>query len=409
MRKTLLIVILVIGIIAFSTLPVFAESSTTEITDISTSNNTDDIQETGENNIFLTDILDLLKSTQSWISLVMILVLVIYMIVYKKEIPKKWTLIIPAVLIVFTFFARLLLRSKHADFLVTIFITVIQVAYFFVIINFWTKTQTITHETSLPKNSIEKKACSLIQKLINKSHYAIECIQLYAINSSSEEDCTSFQIDFLGGSSKQGININALFSTSLKIPTEHITAMDTIQKMYTQLDIDGGISESGQTAVSALIYNEIEKLKKTLNNITKAEDISVKECCLARILLVYISLYATINSHDTYIGLGRDSLGLNNSGLEPVLFTYERTGILGAILLNHIPYIFSYRRGGGKKRRFYYAFSCGAEKKYIVLISMKHKNNSYYIDYHLSSNLESISQKLCNILDADNDQKKVGD
>lgn len=157
LRKTLLIAILVIGIIAFSTLSVFAESSTTEITDISTSNNTDDIQETGENNIFLTDILDFLKSTQSWISLVMILVLAIYMIVYKKEIPKKWTLIIPAALIVFTFFARLLLRSKHADFWVTIFITVIQVAYFFVIINFWTKTQTITHETSLPKNSIEKK------------------------------------------------------------------------------------------------------------------------------------------------------------------------------------------------------------------------------------------------------------
>lgn len=410
MRKIIPILITTIILTLICQFSVFAESPPhIEVTEVFSNYSNEGVDKEENFGDFLSKSYTLLKSTQSLISIVMVFVLALYVFLFKKEIPRKWGVIIPAIFIIVTFLARLTLYSKNADVYLTMMLTILQCIYFFILIYFCTKTQTITHETSLPKNSIEKKACSLIQKLINKSHYSIECIQLYSLNSSPGETYTSFQIDFIGGSSKKGININALFSTSLNIPTEYIKSMDAIQKMYTQLDIEGGITETEQDAVSALILNEIEKLKQKLNDINAVEDISVKECYLARILLIYISLYATINEHDTYIGLGRESLDLTNPSLEPILFTYERTGILGAILLNQNPYVFSYRRGGEKKGRFYYVFSCGVEKKYIVLVSMKNKNKSYYIDYHMSKNLESITQRLTTILESDYDSTKEGE
>ncbi len=408
LRKIFLFLIITVSIISLFSISAYADN-TVAIGDVN-SNSSGELVAQVESSQDLSSICaDLVKSTQSWVSLIMIIFLALYVLLFKKDMPKIWKLIVPAVLIIVTFGVRLSLYFKCSDFLLTLIVTGIQIIYFLILIRFWKKTQTITHETAIPKNALEKKACTVIQKLLNKSHYAIECIQLYTIQANTDQTITSFQIDFLGGSSKQGVNINALFSTSLKIPTEHITSMETIQTLYTQFIAEGNVTESQENAVSVLILNEIKKLKQTLNGIKSTNEISENECYLARILLVYLSLYATINEHDTYIGLGRECLDLKNPDLEPLLFTYERTGILGAILLNQIPYVFSYRRGGGKTGRFYYTFSCGSKKKYIVLVSMKNKNKSYYIDNFMANNIKTIRQQLIKILNPNNASEKVGD
>ena len=346
---------------------------------------------------------DLFVSTNTIVSIVMVLLLGVYVLFFKKEIPKRWGYIIPACYLVVIFLMRLFLRIHYSDLLVTFATTIILGVAFIVNIQLIEKQKVIAHEGIATKNNIERKALNTIQRLLNRSHHSIECIQLYSFEHNADNEKHTYDINFLGGASKKGININALFSSAVKIPKEYVDRMMTILSSYSKLKNDeDGLDEAEQNTVALLMSTEIEKLKKTLNNIQSADDVTEKDCYIARILLLYISLYATIQEHDTYIGLGRDSLGLNDPKIEAALFTFERTGILGALLFDSVPYIFSYKRGGNKIGRFYYTFSFNFKKRYIVTISMKNRSNEYYIDYNMSQNLNNIFSQLSSNLKGSN-------
>ena len=347
------------------------------------------------------------KSSQTIISAVCTLLFGGYLWFFKKEIPKKWSIIIPAILLLIITIARLLLRLKYSDFSITLLLIIVLIFSFISLIRTQEKNNNLSNKINNAVNIPEKKALNAIKRLVNKSHTAIECIQLYSLDEFIGEKNVEYHINLIGGHSKKNVNINALFSFVITIPREYVDSLLAILKAYSQFSSDNDFSQEEQNALSILISNEIVKLKNVLNQIPSADKITETDCYLARMLLIYISLYATIERHDTYIGLGRDSLSLNNPELEYALLTSERTGVLGAILLNNLPYVFSYR-GNHKIGRFYYTFSCDTTPKYIAMISMKNRNNEYYIDYHMSNNIKKIEKRLTDILNSNNTKFSKG-
>lgn len=406
--KVLSLVLSIVMCITLFSMPVLAQ----ETLEFENNNNIVSTNQNEEPPLSFTDMcVEILLSTNTIVSIVMILLLGAYVLIFEKDFPKKWGAIIPACYLLVLFFVRLFLRMPAADVLVTITIIIILGIAFIVNVRLTEKQKVTAHEGIIPKNTTEKRALTTIQRLLNRSHSAIECIQLYSYDHTSNNEEHIYDIKFLGGASKKGVNINALFSSTIKIPKEYVDGLTTILSTYSKLTNDeNNLNEAEQNAVSILISAEIDKLKEVLNNIKAVNNITDTDCYIARILLLYISLYATIQDHDTYIGLGRDSLNLNNPELETELFTFERTGILGSLLFDHTPYVFSYKRGGNKVGRFYYTFSLKCKKRYIIMISMKNKTKENYIDYYMSENLNKIQDQLSKILEENNTkQEKEGD
>lgn len=376
---------------------VFAQEQTTPIEEIENITQASDSAQT-----FVSLCWDVLKSTQTIVTIVGVLLLGLYALIFEKELPKRWSLIIPACFLVVLFLVRLFLRTEFADVSITITTILILGTSFIVNIRLRDKQRIAVLDIAAPKSGAEKRTLKVIQRLLSKSHRSIECIQLYSFKTNLSEENYNYEICFLGGYSKQGVNINALFSSTIKIPKEYVESLSTIMETYSKLENDAdGLNDAEQNALALLISNQINKLKDQLNEIKSAKDVTATDCYIARILLLYISIYATLQDHDTYIGLGRDSLELKNSEVETALFTFERTGILGSLLFKQIPYVFSYKRGGNKVGRFYYTFSGGNKKQYIVMVSMKNPNNENYIDYNMSRNITSIQNKLLEELNVD--------
>ena len=351
---------------------------------------------------------DIIKSSLSYLSLVGIASVGLYEILTKKEIPRRFTVISPFVLLVLLFITRLILYYSITDTFICIFLSCCYVGAYLYMIYLWDKSIESEAQPISSRAEFERKICSLIEKSIKGSHTSIKSIQLYSYEEKETQAETEYSINYIGGQVKQGVSINALLSSSVVIESRYLNAVKSIRNYYTKLLYDDCYSEEEQNVIAALITENIEKLKKELNQISSIDSITEKDCYIARIMLVYLSLYATINDHDTYIGLGRDSLGLDDSDIEDRLFTYERTGILGALMFEKMPYVFSYRRNNGKNGRFYYTFSFGNEKKYVIMITLMNKNKVPYIDMAMSNNLTSITNK---IIDLSNkyEKKEVGD
>jgi hypothetical protein len=321
----------------------------------------------------------------------------------KKDVPKKLTLIFPAVLFLCIIVARLcIINTEWSDILITVLITAIMLIVFIYVIHIEENHEIVTQEVPTTKNTPEKKALGIIQREINKCHRSIECMQLYSLDEIILNDNIIYKLDFLGGSSRNGIDINALLSATMELPQEYVHEWLTILKMFNDS------SDNNPEGARALIIAQITRLTDELKKMTSENQVTDKECYIARILLLYISLLAVIENHDPFIGLTHDSLDLKNSQIEHLLFSYKRTGILGSILLNPIPYVFAYCKNGNKRGRFYYCVSFGNEKKYVLLISLKNKNNRCYIDSNMSENLRNLQQKIINELSLDTNKSEIG-
>ncbi len=341
----------------------------------------------------------LLKSSSTYVSIGGIVLFGAYSIFFKKDLPKWKSAIISFSLLLLILIARLCLFSSYADLLITIFVFVLfSSAYIIFSYSIEYKKQDNEDSKAIETN-IDKQACNIINRVIKKCHSSIKCIQLYSFEEKESDTDTIFNINLSGGSAKPSTNINALFAHTIKLPKEFLKNVKAIQNFYIKLTSDDDFSEEEQNVILILIEQEINTFRNQLNLIPSIDEITEQDCYIARILLVYLSIYAAITEHDSYIGLGRDSLGLNNQSVESYLLTHERTGILASILFQNMPYVFSYLRGNNKQGRFYYSFSCGKKKKYIVMITLTNKNNIPYIDFAIANSLNSIQKKLVKTLE----------
>ena len=88
-------------------------------------------------------------------------------------------------------------------------------------------------------------------------------------------------------------------------------------------------------------------------------------------------------------------LGLENIEIEKRLFTYFRTGILGAIFLgqNDI-YIFDYWKDGSKVGRKYCAFQVNNEEKMIICLVVLKKRKNNVLSKDIVEAIKKLEKKL---------------
>ncbi len=348
-----------------------------------------------------------LKSITTYIGIGGFLLVGAYMLFFKKEIPKTISALTSFILLILIFFARICVYLPNPDISITLYMIIIYVVSIISLTHFSGKMDGLKQGQASTKTAAEKRACNEINRIVKNGHSSIKCIQLYSVSEEKSEENTEYNINFLGGCARPKFNVNAMFASTLSIPNTYVDDLKTIRSFYTtKVTPDGNLSSSAQTIISHLIEENIEKLQKELNEIPSIDKVTEKECYIARILLLYLSLYAAINEHDAYIGLGRNSLKLSDPNLETQLFNYERTGILGAILFEKMSYVFSYMKTNNKNGRFYYSFSFGSKRKYVVVITLENKNHGAYINDSLSNTLNSIRDKLRNLLET-NDNKEA--
>lgn len=320
-------------------------------------------------------------------------------LIVKAEIPNVWKCLIPAITFICIFIIRLFLRFPSPDFWVTAisicFLEIILV-YIISLQKTISSLQNSVNEDGFTGSSIEKHMCKYISKHIKKCHPAIESIQLYSsIKQNNNNNYTSFKINYIFGSAKENVEINALLSVVFSITSNDFEQFSAILEQYNKF-IDGTENWNEQEALKVLlkstITENIENLKKSLQQIPSNDKVSTNDCCRARLLLAYLSMFPELENASSFIGLKENSLGLNPE-IERALFTLKRTGILGAILLRNHPYVFCYKRDGDKKGRFYYTLYYESNQKgYIILISLRNKDNSISIDSSVEKALRSIQQ-----------------
>lgn len=348
-----------------------------------------------------------LKSITTYIGIGGFLLVGAYMLFFKKEIPKTISALTSCILLILIFFARICVYLPNPDISITLYVIIVYVVSVILLTHFSGKMDGLKQGQTSTKTGAEKRACNEINRIVKNGHSSIKCIQLYSVSEEKSGENTEYNINFLGGCARPKFKVNAMFATTLSIPSTYVDELKTIHSFYmTKVTPDGNLSNSEQTLISHLIEDNIAKLQKELNGISSVDMVTEKECYIARILLLYLSLYAAINEHDAYIGLGRNSLKLSNPNLEAQLFNYERTGILGAILFEKMSYVFSYMKTNSKNGRFYYSFSFGSKRKYVVVITLENKNHGAYINDSLSNTLNSIKDKLRNLLET-NDKKEA--
>nr|WP_325178591.1 hypothetical protein [uncultured Oscillibacter sp.] len=344
-------------------------------------------------------IVDVGKSSMTLVTLATsILLPALTILIVKVEIPVAGKCLIPAITFIYIFILRLLLKSSSPDFWVTaISVCFLEIVLLYIIYlkKRLSLLRSSTDEDISTVSNIEKRVCSYIRKHIKKCHPAIESIQLYSSTKENHNEYTTFKVDYIFGSAKEGVEINALLSMMLSINSDDFVQFSAILEQYNKF-VNGTANWEEQEALKALLENtitqKIEVLKDSLQKIPSSDKVSINDCCLARLLLAYLSMFPGLENSSSFIGLKENSLGLEPE-IERALFTLKRTGILGAILLKNLPYIFCYKRDGDKKGRFYCTLYYESNQKgYIVLISLRNKDNSIRIDSSVEKALQSMQQ-----------------
>lgn len=169
-------------------------------------------------------------------------------------------------------------------------------------------------------------------------------------------------------------DINGILSVTYRLPYEDDVTFKLIRNTYHSLVDDG--NENTRTALIKTLNVEKDKLTDRLKKIPSADKVSPNDCCLARVLMIYLAFLRILDpppadpdapeggrdngwyGGESYIGelsLEEGKIGLNVE-IEQKLFSLLRTGLLGAILMgNESRYIFSYKKSGYKVGRRYSA------------------------------------------------------
>lgn len=169
-------------------------------------------------------------------------------------------------------------------------------------------------------------------------------------------------------------DINGILSVTYRLPHEDDITFELIRNTYHNLIDDG--NETTRTTLIDTLNLEKDKLTNRLKKIPSADKVTPNDCCLARILVIYLAFLRILDPQpadsgapeggrdngwyggESYIGelsLEEGKIGLDVE-IEQKLFSLLRTGLLGAILVgNESRYIFSYKKNGYKVGRRYSA------------------------------------------------------
>ncbi len=176
---------------------------------------------------------------------------------------------------------------------------------------------------------------------------------------------------------QQNEDVNCILSIGMRLSEEDYGQFQTSLWLYDRI-IENG-DEKNKEKLNKSIEEAKESLIDQLNGID-AEAVTKEECCMARLLLCYSLLekmlvepaIASLDLED-----GESGLDIN---IEKKLFSFFRTGMLGAYLFGREHrYCFRYRRDGMKIGRKYCAFLLGTpniEDELLCLVTIKESNSA---------------------------------
>lgn len=377
---------------------------------ITTKASTTTTQALSDFEIFFNTWLSSMQTTLSWITLVAgVIIPSLYTIVFHKKFKATTFLFAFLLFIILSIYNALMILPAY-EITTTIFIvlTFLVFSLFYLrLVNKYESLQSLDNP-DVPQN---KRVYVYIRRKIAKSHPDIKSIQLYSWVEERIEKQTKFHLEYLFGSVKKDIDINAILNTNLSISNDEIDRFRAVMDLYRKYNTPSDDSSNTITCygiLSEIIPKYVEEIRSKLATIQTADEISTNECCLARILITYISLQASIIEENCFIGLERNSLGLGQeSDIEQALFTKKRTGMLSPIILGDFPYVFYYMKDSEKNGRTYFTFSCaGQSKNYLVLIAIRNSEGTPNMGIGTIRALESIENELTKIIEKH--EKDVG-
>ena len=348
----------------------------------------------------LTDIISESLSIGSFIMSILLPSLVV--LIFGKEFPKKYVPVLSLIFLIVVGAYRVLFGL----FGQTEIVGIIYLAVLFVIISLcgikvYNKYNAQPNDecvTSCLK--LQAKAASYIKAKIKKCHTSIESIQLYSYCETKAEHSVEYSIEYIDGVKKPNVEINALLGMNLSLDIDTYEEAQGIITFYNNYNNAANEQQldTSKTVLEEAITKGTKRIKNILAEIEQTDTVKSADCSLARVLMIYCSILASLEKETTFVGFGDNALGLTKD-IEQTLFTNKRTGVLGAILLQNYPYGFYYNRNSDKSGRTYCSFVCSnKEKEYLVLIAFRMKNGSIIPNIGVSRSLMKIREDLLKIL-----------
>ena len=246
------------------------------------------------------------------------------------------------------------------------------------------------------------KLKSILGKIRNQN---IVSIQLFDVEEIKENEYCKYTFRYIDALCQDENDINGMLSTTYKIKNEYVSEMTLVLLAYQKL-IESGDDEEKNILIASIGRNK-EKLLNELKQLKNVDDVDKECCCVARMFILYLTLENMLqDANSAGIQMLDGVLGLDDVEIEKRLFTYFRTGILGAMFLgqNDI-YTFDYWKDGSKVGRKYCAFQIRSEEKTLVcMVVLKERKNNL-----LSKDIVEAIRKIEKKLD-DNwkDKKEIG-
>lgn len=245
------------------------------------------------------------------------------------------------------------------------------------------------------------KLRSILGKIKNQN---ILSIQLFDVEEKREGEYCKYTFKYIDALCQDDNDINGMLSTTYKLKNEYVAEMRLVLLGYQKL-IESGDEEEKSTLLSSINQNK-EKLLNELMIIKTVDEVDKEQCCIARLIILYLTLENMLQDVNSAGIEALDGvLGLRNLEIEKRLFTYFRTGILGAMFLgqNDI-YTFNYWKDGSKIGRKYCAFQISKEEKTLICMIMlkERKNNIISKDI-----VEAIKKIEKNLKDSWNHKKEM--
>lgn len=282
-------------------------------------------------------------------------IIALVLVISSKEIPK-WKIIFFATL----FFVLILFNAVANRYPLSIFWVELVDGFIFLLGMF----TLLLFGERMSQRIEEGKKTRIIGTIKNKKIIATQVFSVKKVSTATNVVYTCNSLDY---SLKNGHDINGILSVSYKLPRQRDNTFELIRDCYLNFVADGS-SETEKTLID-LLEEERDSLIEELQKISSPNAVTVEDCCIARLLIIYMAFLRMLkhtpggddsgwSGGEAYIGelnVSSGELGINPD-IEHRLFTLLRTGLLGAVLLGpSLRYIFSYQKDGYKIGRQYSA------------------------------------------------------
>ncbi len=264
------------------------------------------------------------------------------------------------------------------------------VVFIFYLVNILLIVALSNHNTT-NENIGNLKLKSVLGRIKNQN---IVSIQLFNVEETKEGDYCKYTFKYIDALCQDENDINGMLSTTYKIKSDYVAEMTLVLLGYQKL-IESG-SEAVKNALILSIKRNKEKLLCELKQIKDIDNIDKEQCCIARMFILYLTIEGMLqNANSIGIQLLDGVLGLDDIEIERRLFTYFRTGILGAMFLgqNDI-YSFDYWKNGSKAGRKYCAFQIKNEEKTLVCMVVLKERKNNILSKDILEAIKKIEKKL---------------